>query len=100
VAYSCDFLTVASHTYLSHTGRHCVGWHAVVCFGAPEWFGWDPSIEGERAREPRGVHPSLTRRSPWLTLLARWECLKRHGVGERESELGADFNSLVLPRAL
>jgi hypothetical protein len=29
---------------------------------------WDPSIEGQRAREPRGAHPSLTRRSPWLTL--------------------------------
>ena len=29
------------------------------------------------------AHP----RSPWLTLVARWECLKRHGVGERESEL-------------
>jgi hypothetical protein len=28
---------------------------------------WDPSIEGERAREPC-AHPSLTRRSPWLTL--------------------------------
>ena len=35
--------------------------------------------------------------SPWLTLLARCECLKRHGVGEREGELGADFGSLVLP---
>jgi hypothetical protein len=22
----------------SHTGRHCVGWHAVMCYGAPEWF--------------------------------------------------------------
>jgi hypothetical protein len=22
---------------VSHTGRHCVGWHAVVCYGAPEW---------------------------------------------------------------
>ena len=32
------------------------------------------------------------------TLLARCECLKRHGVGEREGELGADFNSIVLPR--
>jgi hypothetical protein len=42
---------------------------------------WDPSTEGERAREPRGAHPSLTRRSPSLTLLARWECLKRHGCG-------------------
>jgi hypothetical protein len=29
------------------------------------------------------------RRSPWLTLLARWEVLKRHGVGEGEDELGA-----------
>jgi hypothetical protein len=25
---------------LSHTGRYCVGWHAVVCYGAPEWFRW------------------------------------------------------------
>jgi hypothetical protein len=41
------------------------------------------------------AHP----RSPWLTLVARWECLKRHGVGERESELGADFSSIVKPRA-
>jgi ubiquinone/menaquinone biosynthesis C-methylase UbiE len=39
------------------------------------------------------AHPG----SPWLTLLARCECLKRHGVGERESELGADFSSIVLP---
>src|SRR5271154_4041333 len=23
---------------ISHTGRHCVGWHAVVCYGAPEWL--------------------------------------------------------------
>src|ERR1700722_3659433 len=23
---------------ISHTGRHCVGWHAVMCYGAPEWF--------------------------------------------------------------
>ena len=50
-------------------------------------------------------HEALTLRSPvahpgspWLTLLARCECLKRHGVGEREGELGADFTSLVLPR--
>ena len=35
--------------------------------------------------------------SPWLTLLAGCECLKRHGVGEREGELGADFTSVVLP---
>ena len=47
---------------------------------------------GERAREPRGAHPSLTRSSPWLTLLARCKYLKRHGVGEREGELGADFS--------
>ena len=40
------------------------------------------------------AHPG----SPWLTLLARCECLKRHSVGEREGELGADFSSLVLPR--
>ena len=66
---------------------------------------WDPSIEGERACELRGAHPSLTRRSPWLTLahpsltlLARCECLKRHGMGEREGELRADFSSIVLPR--
>jgi hypothetical protein len=23
---------------ISHTGRHCVGCHAVVCYGVPEWF--------------------------------------------------------------
>jgi hypothetical protein len=39
----------------------------------------------------------FTRRSPWLALLARCECLKRHGVGEREGELGADFTAIVLP---
>src|SRR2546423_10114444 len=43
-------------------------------------------------------HEALTRRSPWLTLLARCECLKRHGVGEREGELGANFSSIVMPR--
>jgi hypothetical protein len=61
----------------------------------------------ERVREPRGAHLSLTRRSPWLTvahprspwitLLTRCECLRRHGVGEREGELGADFASVGLP---
>src|ERR1700722_18379076 len=76
----------------------CVG-------GNPKWrkegrLFWDPSIKGERAREPRGAHLSLTRRSPWLTLLARCEVLRRHDVGEREGELGADFGSLVLPRFL
>jgi hypothetical protein len=30
--------------------------------------------------------------SPSLTLLARCECLKRHGVGEGEGELGMDFS--------
>src|SRR5207248_7316974 len=40
------------------------------------------------------AHPG----SPWLTLLARCECLKRHSVGEREGEIGADFISLVLRR--
>jgi hypothetical protein len=39
------------------------------------------------------AHPG----SPWLTLLARCECLKRHGVGEWEGELGADFTSIVFP---
>jgi hypothetical protein len=39
----------------------------------------------------------ITRRSPSLTLLARCEVLKQHVVGERESEVGADFSSLVLP---
>jgi hypothetical protein len=33
-----------------------------------------------------------------LTLVTRCECLKRHGVGEREGEVGADFSSIVLPR--
>jgi hypothetical protein len=49
----------------------------------------------ERVSTPLSI--SLTRRSPWLTLLARCEVLKRHGVGERESEPGADFGSLRLP---
>ena len=44
------------------------------------------------------MQEALTRRSSWLTLAARCECLKRHGVGEREGELGADFSSIVLPR--
>jgi hypothetical protein len=33
-----------------------------------------------------------------LTLVARCQCLERHGVGEREGELGADLSSVVLPR--
>jgi len=48
------------------------------------------------------VQETLTRRSSWLTLVAKCECLKRHGVGdgvgERESEVGADFGSPVSPR--
>src|ERR1700722_2962811 len=63
---------------------------------------WDPSIKGERAREPTRrssfihprspfAHPSLTLRPPWLTPFTKCECLKRHGVGEREGELGADL---------
>jgi len=52
------------------------------------------------SRNPRSAHPSLTRRSPWLTLLARCECLKRHGVSEHEGELGADFSSIVLPKKI
>ena len=46
------------------------------------------------------AHPGsqwLTLDHPWITLLARCECLRRHGVGEGEGELGADFASVVLP---
>ena len=43
-------------------------------------------------------YEALTMAHPSLTLPARCECLKRHGVGEREGELGADFTSLVLLR--
>jgi hypothetical protein len=43
-----------------------------------------PWIEGERAREPRGAHPAR-----------EVGVLKRHGAGEGEGELGADFTSLV-----
>jgi hypothetical protein len=42
-------------------------------------------------------HEALTLHSPWLTLLARCECLKQHGVGEGEGELSADFTSIVPP---
>jgi hypothetical protein len=40
-------------------------------------------------------HETLTLHSPWLILLARCECLKRHGVGEREGGLGTDFSSVI-----
>jgi hypothetical protein len=70
--------------------------------------GRDEAVAQERAQNSvkKGVHlgthrsrvsvhmsykASLTRRSPSLTLLARCECLKRHDVGEGDSELGADF---------
>src|SRR3954449_11281268 len=49
------------------------------------------------------AHPSLTLAHPglpWLTLLARCECLKRHGVGEREGELRADFTSNCAAKTL
>jgi hypothetical protein len=57
---------------------------------------WRPSNEGERARKTRAAHSTLTHRSPYLVLLSRWG-INRHGVGEGESELGADFTSLYLP---
>src|SRR5436190_14804913 len=31
---------------ISHTSRHCVGWHAVVCYGAPEWYRIATSLPG------------------------------------------------------
>jgi hypothetical protein len=57
------------------------------------------SNEGEHAHKTRGTHPAVTGRLPSLTLLARCECqLERHGVGEGESELGADFNFFLATR--
>jgi hypothetical protein len=56
---------------------------------------WDPSIEGGRAREPRGAHFSLVRRLPrlsWLTLLSRCERLKRQSV-----TLERILTSVVMP---
>jgi hypothetical protein len=61
-------------------------------------------VDNRGAREMRGrPYPAdltsrLTSAHLVLTLFARCECLKRHGVGEREGELGADFSSIVLPR--
>jgi hypothetical protein len=49
-----------------------------------------PSNESERARETRVAHLSLTP-------VREVGMLKRHGVGEGESELGANFTSFVLP---
>jgi len=65
---------------------------------------WDPSkVSVHASHETLTLHspiahPALTMAhpgSPWLTLLARCECLKRHGMGEREGELGADFSSVL-----
>ena len=46
-----------------------------------------PLNEGERARETRAAHPLLTLLHPTREV----GVLKRHGVGDGESELGADF---------
>jgi hypothetical protein len=55
-----------------------------------------PLIEGERARDLRSAHPFTY---PSLTLAhpaREMRVLRRHGVGEREGELGVDFSSNVL----
>jgi hypothetical protein len=44
------------------------------------------------------VYPSLTLAHPGSPCSSRCECLKRHSVGECESELGADFGSLVFAK--
>jgi hypothetical protein len=36
---------VATPPKISHAGRHCVRWHAVVCYGAPEWFRLVPHLK-------------------------------------------------------
>lgn len=51
------------------------------------------SIEGERSCETRGAHPSL----PLPLLACEVQVLKQHGIGESESDLGADFTSSSLP---
>jgi hypothetical protein len=55
----------------------------------------EPRLRSVESRASPGVQEALTRRSSWLTLVARCECLERHGVsdgvGERENEVGADF---------
>ena len=43
-------------------------------------------------------HEALTLHSPVAHLAREVRVLKRHGVGEREGELGADFTSIDLPR--
>jgi hypothetical protein len=51
-----------------------------------------PSNKGEHVRETRGVRPTLTHPHPAREVGA----LKRYGVSEGESELGADFTSFSL----
>ncbi len=53
-----------------------------------------PSDETERACETQGAHPSLTVAHPAREI----RVLERHGVGEGESELGADFTHLVFAK--
>jgi hypothetical protein len=61
----------------------------------PELYGLlGPSKEGELVHETRAAHPA----SPCLTLphpACEMGVLRRQGVGESESELGADFSSYV-----
>ena len=43
--------SIASHIScgVSHrSAYHCVGWHAVVCYGGPEWFRMSPSLLSAR----------------------------------------------------
>jgi hypothetical protein len=63
---------------------------------------WDPSkVSVHASHEALTLHsPCAHPGSPWLTLLVRCECLKRHGVSEREGELGADFSSVHVPEIL
>jgi hypothetical protein len=58
---------------------------------------------GEPARDKRHPHPVLPHRSPSFILshLSReGRVLKRHGEGACESELAADFTSLVPAKTL
>jgi hypothetical protein len=89
-----------------------------ICLSDPQGRGEAVAQEGAQNSVKKRVHfgthksrvsvhasyEALTLRSPVthprslsLTLLARYECLKRHGVGEREGELGTDFSSIVAP---
>ena len=78
-----------------------------ICMSDPQWRDETVAQEGAQISVKKGVHfgtyrsrvsvhashEALTLHSLWLTLLVRRECLKRHGVGEHEGELGADFTS-------